>query len=70
MPWQHLRLLDGHLAENEWLNGKGMTAAEFALGPIIHRCLNFPVDLPVLDNLRGWHARLSDRETFYKVVAG
>ncbi len=66
----HLLLLDGHLAGRKWLAGDAMTAAEFALGPIIHRCLNFPIDLPALDNLRAWHARLLERAPFANVVAG
>ena len=63
-----LALLDAHLADREWL-GEAMSVAEFALGPIVHRCLNFPIDLPDLDNLSGWHARISGREAFQKVVA-
>lgn len=64
-----LQLLDGHLAGQEWLGGGAMTLAEFALGPIVHRCLNFPVDLPDFKDLRRWHDRLSSREAFRKVVA-
>ena len=67
---EHLLLLDGHLAGRTWLAGETITVAEFALGPIIHRCLNFPIDLPTLENLRAWHARLLDREPFARVVAG
>ena len=66
----HLLLLDGHLGGRIWLAGDSITLAEFALGPIIHRCLNFPVDLPALGNLRAWHTRLLDRKPFAAVVAG
>jgi glutathione S-transferase len=64
-----LALLDGHLEGRDWLGGSAMTLAEFALGPIIPRCLNFPVSLPDLSNLRRWQAGLGEREAFRKVVA-
>lgn len=65
-----LALLDGHLSGGRaWLGGSAMSVAEIALGPIVHRCLNFPVRLPVFDNLDRWHASLAGREAFRKVVA-
>jgi glutathione S-transferase len=64
-----LQLPDGHLAGRQWLGGDAMTLAEFALGPIVHRCLNFPVELPEFRNLRRWHDGLASREAFRKVVA-
>lgn len=64
-----LKLLDNHLAGQEWLGDGAMTVAEFALGPIVHRCLHFPINLPDFKNLRGWHDRLAGREAFKKVVA-
>jgi len=64
-----LRLLDDRLAGRDWLGDDAMTVAEFALGPIVHRCLNFPVDLPEFKNLRRWHDGLADRAAFGKAVA-
>jgi glutathione S-transferase len=63
-----LQLLDGHLAGRDWLGDGAMTVAEFALGPIVHRCLNFPVNLPEFKALRRWHDRLSGGEAFRNVV--
>lgn len=65
----HLTILDNHLATNDWLGGDSMTVAEIALGPIVHRCLGFPVKLPALDNLRRWHGKISGRAAYRKVVA-
>lgn len=65
----HLTVLDDRLANNEWLGGGSMSVAEIALGPIVHRCLGFPVDLPALKNLHRWHENLSSRAAFQKVVA-
>ncbi len=65
-----LAVLDGHLSGGrEWLGDGAMTVAEIALGPIVHRCLNFPVSLPGFENLTRWHASLAGREAFAKAVA-
>ncbi len=63
-----LSLVDRHLAGNRYLAGETMTLADICLGPIVHRCLGFPVDLPTLPKLRAWHADLSARPAFQKVV--
>ncbi|MEE8301898.1 MAG: glutathione S-transferase family protein [Candidatus Tectomicrobia bacterium] len=65
----HLKVLDDHLADREWLGGNVMTMAEIALGPIVNRCLGFPIELPVLSNLRRWHDTISQRSAYQKVVA-
>jgi len=66
---EQLALLDGYLAKHDYLAGGRPSVAEFALGPIVHRCLNFPVKLPELANLRRWHARLAGKASFAKVVS-
>ncbi|MDA0229758.1 MAG: glutathione S-transferase family protein [Proteobacteria bacterium] len=63
-----LKLLDGHLKGRDWLAGDALTVGEFALGPIIQRCLNFPISLPDLPHLRRWQGGLSERSAFQKVV--
>ena len=64
-----LKLLDDHLAKFEWLGGDAITIADIALGPIVHRCLGFPIDLPAFTNLRRWHDAISSRPAYQKVVA-
>lgn len=64
-----LALLDNHLANNEWLAGDSMSTAEIVLGPIVNRCLGFPIDLPSFGNLRRWHGTISSRAAYQKVVA-
>lgn len=64
-----LKILDAHLAKNAYLAGDAFTIADICLAPIVHRCLNFPVDLPDLPALRGWHGRVSERPAFQKAVA-
>jgi glutathione S-transferase len=61
-------ILDGALAGRQWITGGEMTLADIALGPMVHRCLGFPVTLPKLDNLRAWHGRIAARPAFRKAV--
>jgi glutathione S-transferase len=66
---EQLELLEGHLAKHDYLAGDRLSVAEFALGPIVQRCLNFPVSLTALPNLRRWHACLAQMKSFAKVVS-
>jgi len=63
-----LTILDGALGDRAWLAGDAMSLAEISLGPIVNRCVGFPVDLPSLPRLRAWHARMAERPAFAKVV--
>lgn len=65
-----MSVLDGALADRPWLAGDTQSLAEFCLGPIVQRCLNFPVDLPALDRLRAWQDRLTAMPSFAKAVGG
>ena len=51
-----------------WIAGPSMSLADICLGPIVHRCLGFPVELPALDNLRRWRERLAERPAFGRAV--
>src|SRR5438132_7186015 len=53
-----------------WVAGEEMSIADICLGPIVYRCLRFPVDLPALPNLKRWDAAISGREAFKKATAG
>ena len=66
----HLEILDSYLQNNEWVGGDQFTVADIALGPICHRCLNFPVDLPSFGQIDRWHRVISQRPAFQKTVLG
>ena len=53
-----------------WVAGDEMSIADICLGPIVTRCLRFPVELPALPNLKRWDAAISAREAFKKASAG
>jgi glutathione S-transferase len=64
-----LAVLDKRLAETPWLGGASMTIADICLAPIVHRCLRFGVDLPPLEHLKRWDAKVGDREAFKRATA-
>lgn len=63
-----LEILEKALASQPWLGGKELSLAEFSLGPIVIRCLAFPLDLPALPKLKDWCDRLQARPAFKKVT--
>jgi glutathione S-transferase len=67
---QTLKILDEALGDGPWITGNEKSIADFCLGPIVHRCLNFGIDLPPLLRARAWHARALDSEAFKAAIAG
>ncbi|HJR20396.1 MAG TPA: glutathione S-transferase family protein [Dongiaceae bacterium] len=63
-----LSILDGAMAGKAWIAGKDFTLADVALGPIMHRCLDFPIALPALSNLKAWREKLKERPAFKKAT--
>jgi glutathione S-transferase len=63
-----LSILDGTLTGKAWIAGKDFTIADVALGPIMHRCLDFPIALPALSNLKAWREKLRERPAFKKAT--
>jgi glutathione S-transferase len=63
-----LSILDGAMADKQWIAGSSFTIADVALGPIMHRCLDFPIALPALPNLKAWRERLKKRPAFRKAT--
>lgn len=64
-----LAILDGALAGGNWLADAEFSIADIAMGPIVKRCLGFPIELPSLTNLRAWQARIDARPAFQKATA-
>jgi glutathione S-transferase len=63
-----LTILDDALADRPWLAGADFSLADICLGPIVHRCLDFPVELPALERLKGWRSNVVARPAFKKAV--
>jgi len=65
---QQLKILDGAPTAGGWIAGGAITLADICLGPIVHRCLEFPIRLPALDRLEAWRAQVAARPAFQKAV--
>src|SRR5262245_2756814 len=61
-------ILEGGIGGRSWIVGNAMTIADICLGPIVHRCLDFPVDLPGLAGLRAWREKIAARPAFKKAT--
>ena len=61
---EQMKILDGHLAGRSWIALDRFTLAEAALGPIVKRCLEFPIERPDLPELKRWQAAIDGRPAF------
>jgi glutathione S-transferase len=63
-----LDILEAGMGGQPWLAGQAISLADVCLGPIVHRCLDFPVDLPGLAGLRTWRDKVAARPAFKKAT--
>jgi glutathione S-transferase len=63
-----LDILEGGMNGQPWIAGQTMSLADICLGPIVHRCLDFPVELPGLTGLRTWRDKIAARPAFKKAT--
>ena len=59
-----MAILDGHLAGKQWFALDRLTVADIALGPIVKRCLEFPIEKPVFAELARWQKAIDARPAF------
>ena len=64
-----LKLLDGALAKSSWVAGGQFSLADIALGPIVKRCIGFPLGLPAMPKTQAWVTELQKRPAFQKATA-
>ena len=64
-----LKLLEGQLAKSVWAAGAQFSLSDIALGPIVKRCIGFPLGLPALPKTAMWLAALQARPAFQKATA-
>lgn len=63
-----LAILDAQLGRSSWAALDRFTLADCALGPVVARCLDFPVERPVFANLDRWRAAVEERPAFQVAV--
>jgi glutathione S-transferase len=59
-----LKLLDAHIAGKAFFALDRLTIADICLGPIVKRCLEFPIDKPALPELTRWQNAINARPAF------
>ena len=64
-----LALLETQLAKSTWVAGAQFSLADVALGPIVKRCVAFPLGLSALPKTQAWLATLQARPSFQKATA-
>jgi glutathione S-transferase len=64
-----LQILEGQVAAHGWVAGPQFSLADIALGPIVVRCLAFPLGMPAFPALTAWCGRLSERPSFATATA-
>ncbi|HUC61214.1 MAG TPA: glutathione S-transferase family protein [Alphaproteobacteria bacterium] len=65
---QVMSILERGMNGAKWVVGAELTIADIALGPALHRCFGFGVELPALTNLRRWHGEVAKRPAFQKAT--
>jgi glutathione S-transferase len=64
-----LKLLEDQLAKSKWVAGAELSLADVALGPIVKRCIAFPLGLAPSPKIAAWVAALQARPAFQKATA-
>jgi glutathione S-transferase len=59
-----LKILDGHISGKSWFALDQFTLADIALGPIVARCLDFPIEQPAFAELTRWMRSIQSRPAF------
>jgi glutathione S-transferase len=60
----HFRLLDGVLAEREFVMGDRLSLADIPIGTSLYRYFELDIDRPALPNVEAWYKRLQQRPAF------
>jgi glutathione S-transferase len=59
-----IKMLDGHIAGRDWFALDRFTIADIALGPIVKRCLEFPLERSAYPELERWQTAIDARRAF------
>jgi glutathione S-transferase len=62
-------IIERRLGEAPYLAGKTLTYADIVAGVALYRWTTMEIERPMLPNVQGWHARLSERAAFRKAVS-
>lgn len=63
-----MRILDGWMASRGFLAGEGLSTADIAVGSLLYRYYDLPIDRPGLIHLETYFARLSERPAYRDAI--
>jgi glutathione S-transferase len=63
-----LEILERGTAGRPFIAGANFSIADICLGPIVDRCLGFPVTLPALPGVRAWRDKVTARPAYKKAL--
>jgi glutathione S-transferase len=63
-----LGILNNVLSQHKFVAGDGFTLADIAIGPLVHRWFNLPVERPEYGFVRAWYDGLCERKPFVEHV--
>ena len=63
-----MEILDRHLAGQAWVGGDAMTMGDIAIGALVYRWLNLPMDRPDHAHIAAYYDRLKDRPAYAEHV--
>jgi len=61
-----LELLEKGTAGRRFIAGANFSIADICLGPIVDRCLGFPIALPAVPGVRAWRDQIASRAAYQK----
>jgi glutathione S-transferase len=61
-------IVDAQLAQTPFVAGAELTVGDIAFGNAIHRWYAYPVERPVLPNLKAWYDRLCTRPAYRRNI--
>lgn len=65
---EHFRLLDDHLARNQYLAGEKLTMGDIPAGTSLYRYFELEIDRPVVSNVSRWYDSLKERPAYRQHV--
>ena len=65
---QIMRILERHLADNDFMAGDRFSMGDVPLGPMMYRYFNLQIERASLPNVEAWYQRLCDRPAFRENV--
>ncbi len=64
-----LKILNNHLAKQDFIVHEKFSLADIPLGIWCHRCTNLGISFDTLTNINNWYLKLSKMNSFQKIVA-